>query len=93
METSLFPDYVLDDTLNVDNCINDNDGDENHISDNTGNNDHNHHNDHNDDDNNNNYDNGHQTIMIHEAMHFGKSFLCEKAQLWESAQMLMHLHS
>ena len=71
VETSLFPDYILDDTLhnntpNGDNGINDND-DENYINDNNGNIDCDHHNDYNDDDDNdNNYDNdnGGQTVMI-----------------------------
>ena len=56
------------------------------------NNDRNHHNNHNDDDNNNNYDNdnGDQTIMIFQAMHFGEPFVCEKAESCESAQICLH---
>ena len=63
VETSSFPDYILDETLdndtpNGDNCINDNDDhDENCIYDNNENNDRNQYNDHTDDDNDNNYDN------------------------------------
>ena len=48
METSLFSDYIIDNTYNDipndDNDINDNDDDENHINDNNKNNNHNHHN-------------------------------------------------
>ena len=59
------------------------------------NNDRNHHNNHNDDDNDNNYDNnnGDQTIMIVQTMHFGEPFVCEKAEFCESAQILIYLHS
>ena len=99
METSLFRDYILDDTLdndtpNDDNGINDNNDDENYNHDNNRNNDCNQHNDHNDDDNRNNYDNdnGDQTMMIFQAMHFGESFVCEKAEFCESTQILICLH-
>ena len=59
------------------------------------NNDRNHHNNHNNDDNDENYDNdnGDQTIMIFQAMHFGKPFVCEKAEFCESAHILKCLHS
>ena len=45
------------------------------------NNDRNHHNNHNNGDNDNSYDNdnGDQTIIIFQAMHFGEPFVCEKA--------------
>ena len=87
MKTSLFPDYVLDDTLDVDtpngdNGINDNNDDENCNYDKNENNDSNHLNDNNnDDDNNNNYDNDNddQTIMIFQTLHFVEPFICEKA--------------
>ena len=100
VETSLFQDYILDDTLdndtpNDDNFIN-NESDNGHYNhDSNGNNDCNRHNDHNDDDNDNNYDNdsGDQTIMIFEAVGFGESFVCEKAEFCESAQILICLHS
>ena len=100
VETSSFGDYILDDTLdndtpNDDNGINNdsNNGNYNHGS--NGNNDCNRHNDHNDDDNDNNYDNdnGDQAIMIFEALDFGESFVCEKAEFCESAQILICLHS
>ena len=100
-EASSFPVYILDDALdndtpNDDNGINDNDDDdENYINDNNGNNDRNHHNGHHYDDNDNNYDNdnGDQTIMILQTMHFGEPFICEKAEFFESAQILMCLPS
>ena len=99
-EKSLFPGYIIDDTLdndtpNGDNGINDNDDNENHINDNNENNYHNHHNDHNDDDIDNNYDNdnGDQTIIIFQAMHFGEPPFCEKTEFCVSAQMLMRLYS
>ena len=60
------------------------------------NNDRNHHNNHNNDDNDDNYDNdnGDQVIMIlFQARHFGEPFVCEKAEFWESAHILMCLHS
>ena len=60
------------------------------------NNDRNHHNNHNNDDNDDNYhnDNGDQTIMIlFQAMHFGEPFVCEKAEFFESAHILICLHS
>ena len=59
------------------------------------NNDRNHHINHNDDDNDNNYDddNGDQTIMISQEMHFGEPFVSEKAEFCESAQILICLHS
>ena len=99
VETSFFRDYILDDTLNNDatnddNGINDNNDDENYNHDNNGNNACNRHNDHNNDDNGNNYDNdnGDQTIMILQAMHFGESFVREKTEFCESAQILICLH-
>ena len=90
VETSLCRDYILDDTLdkdtpNDDNGINGINDDENYNYDNNGNNDCNCHNGHNDYDN----DNGDQ-MMIFQAMHFGESFFCEKA---ECAQILICLHS
>ena len=88
VETSLYRDYILDNTLdndtpNDDNGINDNNDDENYNHDNNRNNYCNRHNDHNDDDNGNSYDNdtGDQTIMIFQVMHFGESFVCEKADV------------
>ena len=104
VETSLSQDYILDDTLdnntpNGDCGINDNYDDddyddESYINDNNGNNNHNHHNDYNNDDNDSNYDNdnGDQTIMIVQAIHFGEAFACEKNEFCESAQILMCLH-
>ena len=99
MGTSLFADYILDDTLdnvtpNGNNGINDNDDDEIHINHNYGNNDFIDHNDHNDD-NDNNYgnNNGGQTTMILQAMHFGEPFVCENVGFCESAQILMCLRS
>ena len=89
METSLFQDYILDNTLDDEtpngDYINDNyddDDDENCINDNNGNNDRNHHNDYNDDDNDNNFDNdnGDQTIVIFQVIHFGELFACEKTE-------------
>ena len=81
VETSLFRDYIVDDTLdkdtpNDDNGINGNNDDENYNYDNNGNNYYNSHNDHNDDDNDSNSDNdnGDQTIMIFQTMHFGEYF-------------------
>ena len=67
---------------NGDNGINDNYDDyddENYINNKNGNNDHNHHNNYNDD-NDNNYDNdnGNQTIMIFQAIHFGEPLLVKK---------------
>ena len=74
VETSLFQDYIIDDTLDnetsngdyINDYYDDGYNDENYINDNNGNNDHNHHNDYNDDDNDNNFDNdnGGQTIVI-----------------------------
>ena len=103
VETSLFQDYILDDTLDNEtpngDYINDNYDDdydnENYVNDNNGNNDRNHHNDHNDDDNDNNFDNdnGDQTILIFQAIHFGEPFACEKTEFCESAQILMCLHN
>ena len=101
VETSSFRDYILDDTLdndtpNDDNGINNDSDNGNYNHDSNGNNDCNCHNDHNDDDDNdNNYDNdnGDQTIMIFEAMDFGESFVCKKAEFCESAQILICLHS
>ena len=97
--TSLFADYILDDTLdnvtsNGNNGINDNDDDEIYINHNYGNNDFIDHNDHNDD-NDNNYgnNNGGQTTMILQAMYLGEPFVCEKVGFCESAQILMSLHS
>ena len=92
METSLFRDYILDDTLD-----NDTPNDDSGINDimltkiiimriiEI---------DHNNDDNDNNYDNSNvdQTIMIFQAMHFGESFVCGKAEFCESAQILICLH-
>ena len=62
---------------------------------NNGSNDCNHHNNHNYDVNHNNYDNdnGDQTVMIFQAMHFGEPFVCEKVEFCESAQILRCLHS
>ena len=59
------------------------------------NNDCNHHKNHDDDDNDKNYDNdnGDQTIMIFQAIHFGESFVCDKGEFCESAQILICLHS
>ena len=52
METSLFPDYILDQTSNGDNGINDNDADDaDYINHNKWNKDRNHYYDHNADDN------------------------------------------
>ena len=74
VETSLFREYILDDTLdkdtpNDDNGINGINDNENYNYDSNKNNDCNRHND---DDNDNNYDNdnGNQTIVIFQAMHF-----------------------
>ena len=103
METSLFQDYVLDDTLDnetpngdyiSDNYYGDYD-DENYINDNNGNNDCNHNNDYNDADNGNNFDNdnGDQTIVIFQAIHSGELFACENTEFCKSAQILMCLHS
>ena len=99
VETSSLRDYILDgtvdnDTPNDDNGINNDSDNGNHNHDSNGN-DCNRHNDHNDDDNDNNYDNnnGDQTIMKFEAMNFGESFVCEKAEFCESAQILICLHS
>ena len=80
VETNLFQDYILDDTLDDetpngdfinDNYVDDYD-DENYINDNNGNNDRNNHNDYNDDDNDNNFDNDNcdQAIVIFQAIHF-----------------------
>ena len=77
VKTSLFPDYVLEDTWDDDNPdddngINDiNDG-ENYNYDNNDNNDGYHLNDNNDGGNDNNYDsnNDDQTIMIFQTIHF-----------------------
>ena len=100
METSLFPDYILDitsdnDTPNGDNGINNNDDDddENYINDNNVDNDRNQYNDHIDDDNDKNYDNnnGEKTIMILQAIQFGEP--CKKAEFCECAQILMCLYS
>ena len=94
VETSSFRDYILDDTLddtpNADNGVNNDSDNGNYNHD-----DCNRHNDHNDDDNDNNYDNdnGDQTIMIFEAMDFGESFACKKAEFCESAQILICFHS
>ena len=84
VETSLFQDYILDDTLDNEtpngDYINDNYDDdyddENYINDNNGNNDRNHHNDYNDDDNDNNFDNdnGDQTIVIFQGNPFWRTF-------------------
>ena len=70
MKISFFPDYVLDDTSNVDTSdsntgINDND-DKNYNYDSKENNEGNHFNNNNDDDYDNKYDNGNdnQTIVI-----------------------------
>ena len=62
---------------------------------NNGSNDCNHHNNHNYDVNHNNYDNdnGDQTVMTFQAMHFGEPFVCEKVEFCESAQILRCLHS
>ena len=97
VETSLLPDYIIDDndTPNGDNDINDNYDDENHINDNNKNNDHNHNNDYNDDDNDNSYDknNGAQTIMTLQTIFFGEPLVCEKAEFCESIPMLMRFRS
>ena len=103
METSLYQDYILDDTLDNDNpnadyiydSYDDDYDDENYINDNNDNNDRNHHNDYNDNDNDNNFDNdnGNQTIVIIQAIHFGELFACEKTEFCKSAQVLMCLHS
>ena len=63
---------------------------------NNDNNDRNHHNNHNNDnDNDNNYDNdyGDQTIMKFQAIYFGEPFVCEKAEFFENAHILICLHS
>ena len=70
----MFPDYVLDDTLDDDirhgdNGINDNNDDKNHNYCNNENNDGNLLYDNNNVDNDNNYDHD-QKIMIFQAMHF-----------------------
>ena len=100
MKTSLFPGYVLDDTLdddtpyvdNGDNGINDNNDNENYNYDNNDNNNVNDLNDNNDDDNDNNYDNdnGDQTVMIFQARHFVKLFICEKAELLAFTHICAH---
>ena len=77
METILFPDYVLDDTLDDytpddDNGISDNNDDENYNYYNIENNSVDQLNDNNDDDNDNSYDkdNDGQTMMMFQTMHF-----------------------
>ena len=97
-ETSLFPDYILDDTLdydtrNGDDSKNDNDDNENYISDNNGNNDRNDHLDHNDEGKDNNDDNDNQIITILQATHFGEPFSYEKVACCELVQILMCLQS
>ena len=84
VKTSLFPDYVLDDTLVDDiiygaNGVNDND-DENCNS--NKNNDDNYLNDNNDADYNNKYDNSNDdhAIMISQTMHFVEPFIGGKAE-------------
>ena len=88
METSLFQNYILDDTLDnktpnggyINDNYDDNYDDENYINDNNGNNDRNHHNDYNHDDNDNNFDNdnGGQTIVIFQATILENFLLAKK---------------
>ena len=96
MKTSLFPDYVLDDTLDHDsadgdNGINDNNDDENYNYDNRENNDGNDFNDNNNN-NDNNYDNDNddQTTMIFQTMHFVEAFICEKAECFAFTHIYVH---
>ena len=44
-------------------------------------------------DNNYDNDNGYQTVMIFQAMHFGEPFVCEKTGFCKNAQILMCLHT
>ena len=97
VKTSLFPDHVLDDTLDDntphgDNGVNDNNDDENYNYDNNENNDANKLNDNNNDDNDSNYDNGNddQTIMIFQTMHFVEPFICKKAEFLAFTHIYMH---
>ena len=101
VETGLFQDHILDDTLDnktsngdyINDNYDDDYYDENYINDSNGNNDRNHHNAYNDDDNDNNFDNdnGDQTVVIFLAIHFGEPFACEKTKFCESAQILTGL--
>ena len=84
METSLFQNYILDDTLDnktpnggyINDNYDDNYDDENYINDNNGNNDRNHHSDYNNDDNDNNFDNdnGDQTTVMFQAIQLTSNF-------------------
>ena len=95
MKTSLFPDYILSNTLNDDTSdgghgINDNNGDENCNYDNNKNNDSNDLNNNNDKDNNHDNDNDDQTIMIFQTMHFVEPFTFEKAEFLAFTQIYVH---
>ena len=103
MKTSLFPDYVLDDTLDDgtpdgDNGINDNNDDENYNYDNNENNDsndlngNNNNNNNNNDNSNNNYDNDNddQPIKIFQTMHFVEPVICEKAEFLAFTHIYVH---